>query len=371
MTIKLSSDQQRAMAKISAWISSPTKTITLAGLAGTGKTTLIKEVVRKVRGKASVCAFTGKAAHVLTQKGVKASTMHSLIYTPAVICGKCGSPCTQDEAATKCFCSSPDPRDGFAKRPILPHPLVIVDEASMVNRILLQDLESFDVKILYVGDHGQLEPVGDDPGLMANPDIKLEKIHRQAAGSPIIQFAHHVRVGKAPRTFGADAVVTRRIPSDFHLFDAILCAYNKTRVLANERVRQRLGFDTALPQPGERLICLRNNRDIGVFNGQLANLEKVSQRGGQLQLDVTDDTGQRISDIPALAAQFGAEKTLRDIPPDISLWDFGYAMTVHKSQGSEWDRVLVLEQISRLWSAPRWRYTAATRAAKHLTYCTK
>jgi exodeoxyribonuclease-5 len=71
--------------------------------------------------------------------------------------------------------------------------------------------------------------------------------------------------------------------------------------------------------------------------------------------------------MPFVPRQFGQEQRLDNIR-NRTLWDFGYAMTVHKSQGSEWERVAVFEQIAPAWSAARWRYTAATRASRELVY---
>jgi exodeoxyribonuclease-5 len=357
--IKLSEDQERAIAAVEDWKKSGRKRLTFGGYAGTGKTTIIKEICRKHRAK--VCAFTGKAAHVLTTKGVPASTIHSLIYTPFQFCKNC------EKEADQCKCKRPKVVTEFRLQPYLDTKLVIVDEASMVNRDLLRDLESFDVQVLYVGDHGQLEPIGDDPGLMHDPEVKLETIHRQAAGSPIIQFAHHVRRGYAPKSFGEAAELREGLPDGVEDFDAILCGYNKTRCAVNARVRERRGFKGDVPEPGERVICLRNNKEHAVFNGMQATVTKIDADAKVPTMHVVDDLGTPFPDLPIDPEQFGQEKRL-DSPFYLTLWDFGYCMTAHKSQGSEWDNVLVLEQIARSWSPERWRYTVATRAAKRLTY---
>lgn len=346
MSVTLSPDQARALDEIEAWIKSRRKRKTLGGYAGTGKTTLIREIIR--RHDASVCAFTGKAASVLQSKGVEASTMHRLLYRPIHTGGEVR----------------------FIKVDRLPTKLVIVDEASMVDKTLMRDLESFRAKVLYVGDHGQLEPVGDDPGLMHAPDIRLEQIHRQASDSPIIQFAHHVREGRAPRSFGDEAQVLARAPSSLLLqHDAVLCGYNKTRVDVNRRIREARGLSGDVPAVGERVICLRNHREYGIFNGQQATVVSVRKSGKtRLRMVVKDDMGVTSPEMICEARQFGAQSTMKKAKYDLALWDWGYALTVHKSQGSEWPRVLVLEQIHPDWSADRWRYTASTRAAERLTY---
>jgi exodeoxyribonuclease-5 len=378
-----SPDQDRALAAVEAWLRGTEKRCTLGGYAGTGKSTLVQEIIRRVGGRVSVCAYTGKAAYNLRLKGVlDASTIHRLIYTPFDFCKVCEKEAqyswdavTQrktliDKDVRFCCCGEDLAQlvTKFRRAPILPWPLIIVDEASMVGKALMEDLESFNVRVLYVGDHGQLQPIGDDARIMANLDIRLEKIHRQAAGSPIIQFAHHVREGNAPESFGAAARVQVGLPTDLDKFDAVICGYNKTRVAVNARVREARGYSGTLPEPGERIICLRNDAGMGLFNGMLATVRKINS--GSSKIDIEDETGQVISGLPFARQQFGSETTLsEETPRDFSLWDFGYCMTAHKSQGSGWPRVAVLEQIHRDTAPTRWRYTAATRASEELVYC--
>ena len=149
---------------------------------------------------------------------------------------------------------------------------IIVDEASMIDHLLHQDLLSFGIPILWVGDHGQLEPVGGQTNLMANPTLRLEHIHRQAADNPILRLAHAFREGRAT-PFWEDPK-GRLTLTDSSYFDKfvcperqIICGYNKTRHRVNKKVREQLNR-TDLVEPGEKLICLRNSKRHGVFNGQ-------------------------------------------------------------------------------------------------------
>jgi exodeoxyribonuclease-5 len=169
--------------------------------------------------------------------------------------------------------------------------LVIVDEASMLDASMIEDLESFGVPVLYVGDHGQLEPVGDDPGLMREPQIRLETIHRQAAGSPIVQFAHLLRRGVSPASWSGDEAV--RVPgfsaANVLDYDVILCAptrpRRRQRGCANEGLRR-------CARGRRRLICLQNNKDMGLFNGMLATVSNVrSQTADAFVLDLEDGSG--------------------------------------------------------------------------------
>ena len=411
----LSEDQLRGLDAIDQWLrdrSSPY--FTLGGYAGCGKSTLVGRLLAESAGmRVAVCAFTGKAAHVLRTKGIKrAKTIHSTIYAPTEVCKNCehpleqrrdpwdydapifepdpqavevGDPSQQPHPPTVEFrpraptcdripgCAGAGEKTQFKLIPELDAQLIVVDEASMVSTQIHNDLLSFGIPILYVGDHGQLEPIGANPKLMLDPHFKLEKIHRQAEGSEILQFAQHVRTHGTPKTFGKDAVVldTNRVPRDAHEYDIVLCGKNTTRVAVNARIRRDRGFTSPLPEPGESVVCLRNNREHKLFNGMLATVldVRVDDRVDHPEIDIEDDEGVVRRGLRFEPAQFGSEDILDTRSRKTCLFDFGYALTVHKSQGSEFSRVLVLEWFHRDTSAARWRYTAATRASEQLVWC--
>lgn len=328
--------------------------LVIGGYAGTGKTTIIRAIVDTYGSRdLAVCAPTGKAAHVLRTKGVDACTLHSLIYTPR----------GQDADGNVIF-----------KRNGNPMPRVVIcDEASMLSVQLVQDLSRAVKHVLYVGDHGQLEPIGDDPGLMANPDIRLESIHRQAEGSPIIAFAHHVRLGHEPRTFGPEARVQHGWTPDLADFDVVIVGFNDSRQKVNAWVRKRRGYEGPLPNVGEQIICLRNNADLEVWNGMTGVVTAID--GYRNRLSVDTDDGPR-HDLPFDSTQFGARSTLPYVKPRKgrvakTLWDFGYAVTCHKYQGSSEKRVAVVDEVASSWSGERWRYTASTRASLNLRWVYK
>lgn len=368
--MEFSQDQVRALAAIEDWLSSSTnQVLCMGGLAGTGKSFLVSHIVGSRRGT-RVCAFTGKAAYVLRSKGVtSASTIHSLIYAPTEAC-KISGRSIADCGICKPICKHTEL--DFVLVPELDAKLIVVDEASMVSFDLYRDLLSFGKKVLFVGDHGQLEPIGRNPMLMKNPQIRLEQIHRQAEGSPIIQFAHHVRSGRRPISFGEQAQVisTASAPRNVHEFDAVLCGKNSTRVAINERIRRDRGFAGDLPCVGETVICLRNDKIHKVFNGLIAKVQAVEESadGDGMLLTVVDPVGDVYPRMPFVPEQFGLEKTM-EAGPRKTLWDFGYALTAHKSQGDQFNRVCVLEWIHREWGVERWRYTTATRAVEELVYC--
>ena len=235
---------------------------TLGGYAGTGKTTIIRHLSAWLPG-AVVCAYTGKAASVLRRKGVDASTIHSVIYHPV----QEGSRVT-----FKLADEMPPDVTGF-----------IVDEASMVDEALHDDLRSFRLPIVFVGDHGQIEPIsknGEKPfNLMASPEHRLETIWRHAGDIP--RFAEWLRHGKNARDFKpqTDAVrlispreVTDQVLADV---DQVICGFNRLRVDLNTRIRKLHGR-TGVIEIGERVMCLRNSREVGIFNGMQYMVQAVN-----------------------------------------------------------------------------------------------
>ena len=350
----LTDEQQHAVDAFGDVYYSKCRRLTIGGYAGTGKTTIIRAILDTYGARdLAVCAPTGKAAHVLRTKGVEACTLHSLIYMPRGV----------DAQGQVVF-----------GRNRLPMPRVaIVDEASMLSVQLVQDLERAVNHVLYVGDHGQLEPIGDDPGLMAAPDVRLETIHRQAEGSPIIAFAHHVRRGYEPRTFGDAARVQHGWSEDLAGFDVILVGFNESRRKVNAWVREARGYSGPTPAPGESIICLRNSTEYEVWNGMTATVKTIDASRRRMTVDTDDGVRANVLFDPA---QFGAAATkpyVKRSPnqPVATLWDFGYAVTCHKYQGSEAPRVAVVDEVASTWSGERWRYTASTRASQELRWVYK
>jgi exodeoxyribonuclease-5 len=366
-TLTLTPDQQRAHDTIVDFAASSAKLLTLGGYAGTGKTTLVPVFVDTLRQKNSnfaiaFCAFTGKASLVLKQKlsGILASqdycgTIHGLMYQLIGITQKNGRKIMH-----------------WAKADTLPYDLIVIDEASMVDGQIYQDIASYGVPILAIGDHGQLPPVQGRFNLMERPDMRLEKIMRQAEGNHIIHLATMARErGYIPpgeygpgikKVIGGDIIDSL----DWSQIDITLCGTNKTRVWQNHYVRGRLGNAGIAPRIGEPVICLRNNKDAGIFNGNIGVLTQVKDAGNRCYLIDVDMGGWEHSGL-VLKAQFG-NKELIDIR-DIDSFDWAYCITTHKAQGGEWPSVVLIEErFSRMtdddWR--RWLYTAVTRAKERL-----
>jgi exodeoxyribonuclease V len=344
--IVLDASQQRAYDKIQQWLKEKSKpTLSVGGLAGSGKSVLISKLIGD---NILVAAFTGKAVNVLRKKGIKnAVTLHQLLYHYK---GNIGGQPIFERKESEAFHDVE---------------LIIVDEASMVSSRLAVDLLSHGIPILWVGDHGQLEPVGGgSTNYVRYPDLLLETIHRQKEGSSILDFAHHVRQGGNPFQFESTDEVkifeedTQDIGDEKP--DIVLVGTNLRRVNLNEKMR--LG---EIPQAGEPLVILKNNYQYGLFNGTVVKvIDVIDITDNNYVLKIDDDTRQL--EVPFWKDQFGSMELAEDRRAKHSvLADYGYAITCHKSQGSEYDHVIVYESEPK---DPRWQYTAATRAARKLVY---
>jgi exodeoxyribonuclease-5 len=260
--------------------------------------------------------------------------------------------------------------------------LVIVDECSMVDEQMAQDLLYFGVPLLVLGDPAQLPPVaGFGYFTDARPDFMLTDVKRQALDNPILQLATTVREGDriATGTYGESVVLpygSKLTPELALGFEQIIVGKNATRRAINNRCRSLLGRTQELPQAGDKLVCLRNNHDLGVLNGTLWNTQvavPVYDGKGDVEhvtLEITsmDEPQRPAIDLNAHPHPFRGEDVPLFLKREAQEFDYGYALTCHKSQGSQWDNVLVLDE-SHVFrkEAARWLYTAITRAAERIT----
>ncbi len=413
MKMVLTSDQENAKNLITEWfINTQDQVFVLSGYAGTGKTFLIDYVVRKelmlkIGSEAVFVSPTGKAAANLVRNGTVAGTVHSLIYMrdeEEFDVDENGEVIQREELS-------------FIKRQKIDGKirLIIIDEASMINEIVLKDLLSFNVKCLFCGDGAQLPPVNGTCPLLEKPHYTMTEIVRQAADNPIIQVATMAREGKQIPygNYGDKVCVLRRNAFSeedrkrlFLLADQIICGRNRTRVSINHEVRAYKGIaeDAYLPTEGEKVICTLNdwekpldkNQKFHLVNGIIGVARDIKESFDDLasmefQADFLDagvkvpfDTGIFINGryshmYGERAATLSNGSVVHEVnfallhkfrvvsEEPICRFEFAYAVTCHKAQGSEFDFVIVFDES---WAfgeeRNRWLYTAITRAKEKL-----
>lgn len=271
--------------------------------------------------------------------------------------------------------------------------LFVVDEASMVGTTLAEDLSMFGRPILALGDPGQLPPVGEHWGFsLDDPNVFLTEIHRQAADNPIIRLATMARQGKDLEVgdYGGGVRVVQRKDDDVTLdLDReamVLCGTHKTRWKLTKKIRQALGITETGPMADEPLLVCRNSKKHpGLVNGSI--LRNTTDHGdlengnARLTLEVVDDDSEGMVYTLTCAQPIFEEHVFRQqnsysAPTKVAYLakaqcehlDFGHVLTVHKSQGSEWDDVVVHDESGVFRDkGPRWLYTGITRAAETLT----
>jgi len=358
-------EQEAALKTIAEWWKSGrrrTPIFRLFGYAGTGKTTLAKHIAEGIDGKVLFAAFTGKAACVMRSKGCDgASTIHSLIYKPK-----------EQKEENPTF-------ELWRRAPASEAKLIIIDECSMVDAELARDLMSFNVPLLVLGDPAQLPPIqGGGFFTDAKPDAMLSEVHRQARDNPIVRLSMDIRAGKSLEQgqYGETQVVSRAEldPKRVIGADQILVGRNATRRAYNVRLRERRGFAEPLPVRGDKLVCLRNNRQKGLFNGALW-VVKERPKGRQIlrmRLKPEEDLGDGLNYIVKVAVRpecfIGRIENVEWLQrKPFDEFDFGYVLTVHKAQGSQWDDVVLFDESDVFReNRGRWLYTGVTRAAKRL-----
>lgn len=354
----------------------------LAGYAGVGKSTIAEFAIARIKERKKnlevrTCAYTGKAASVLRSKGIEsATTIHGLIYRPRI---------NKQTGELRGFKLDKNAEAAEAD-------LIIVDECSMTDDETAEDLRSFDKKMLIMGDPGQLPPVkGTGAFTNRKPDFFLTEIHRQAADSPILELATLARQGKRlPIGFDKGGVrVLAYNEENARLTHEVttqpICGLNRVRHQLNRQIRHEwFGVENSLPIKDEKLICCHNNHMLGIFNGVMGKAVAFGERQhaetpGTYNLTVRMDEDTESLDLivdPYLFRNTYLDKNqppyerlqtaYGDIKPDV--FDYGYALTAHKAQGSQFKHVTVIDDSGAFREdKAKWLYTALTRATHGLT----
>ena len=409
--IVLTSEQEDAAQLIEEWFFHLSNRIfVLCGYAGTGKTYLLDYVVKRLglaAGKSAVFVTpTGKAASVLLRNETPAGTLHSLIYTreEEIEVDENG------EVISERFLR-------FVRKDKISEEiqLIVVDETSMISDETLKDLLSFGVKCLFCGDPAQLPPVGGTNTLLSYPCATLTQIVRQEEGNPILRLAEAARTGRAIPygEYGeACAVIPRRSFCGERRgrllleADQVIAGTNRTRAMLNREMRELSGIprEALLPVDGEKLVCTLNNwektlgerGDLHLVNGIAGTCYHIREgEDGLASLDFLPDVcGGRCAELPFDAGVFvrgeyfhryaeracfmEGGKLVHENNFDalrrfkvrreemINRFEFAYAVTCHKAQGSEYDFVIVFDESRCFDDGKSWLYTAISRARKRL-----
>lgn len=420
--IVLSPQQEAAAVAAKEWFHDPDRNsepFVLSGFAGTGKSFTTKIIVDRLGANPWYGAYTGKAALVQhTYNNVDASTIHSKIYklvrTPDDVFQKLYE--HRDTATTNAERKEIQNEIDHLLRPRFEfnqdafkedsEDLIVLDECSMVDAEMLADLKSYGIPILALGDPGQLPPVKGEGALFAGiPNACLTEVRRQALDNPIIAGSMAVRnLARLPMTDpetwkdNALSVIPKAYLSHYNgmwnemceAHDVIICWKNSSRMNVNRDRRKQLGLGAQsyqFPTVGDRLIFTKNDRKEGIFNGLFCEVRKVGELfDTTIELTVayeTDpDTEHTYKFLRAPFEYYDEGKAAFD---RLKTWDyrgvqqadFGYCLTCHKAQGSQWPRVLIVEENVFNWPGRngkpgyeergRWLYTAITRAAEKCT----
>lgn len=365
----------------------------ISGYAGSGKSTLVKFLVAALgipEENIVYACFTGKACNVLQQKGCKnVSTLHRLLYE---------------------FRPRSDGTFFRLPKTELEYELVIVDEVSMASKELIQQLFKHRVYVVCLGDPFQLPPINpeDDNHLLDSPHVFLDEIHRQAQESEIIRVSMDIRAGRPLKLLdGNDVKIVDKedlVNGMYTWADQILCAKNETRIGINNQMREMLGREGE-PQEGDKVICLRNYWDVldsdgnPLINGTIGFLQNnytttlsypyFINGGGKFDVihsNIVTETNSTFNDLLLDKKLILEGKKSLDQKTEWRLrksenlswmvpkeFTYGYAVTVHKFQGSSAGNILVLEENFPFSKEEhqKWLYTACTRAEKKLVIVRK
>lgn len=412
-TYQPSPDQLNARDAIGRWFrSKPPRTFGTnrpfhqAGAAGTGKTSLIPGILADnglSDDEVMLICPTGNAALVLQRKvdayGIRSRvlTIHQLIYTPSIatvkktdragnlVVDESGEPVTVKKLAFR--------RRDSEHKSLRKTRLIIVDEVSMVSDRTLHDVLDLGIPTLVLGDIGQIPPVENRPHPTKSwapfdrhrPDHVLTHIHRQAEGSAIIQLAHALLAGRRVPTgsFGDTTIVTSKDFFDPNGYgadalrdaDQVICSLNATRHELNRIIRSLKGYGGDLPNVGERLVCMRSNKDItvgdlSVFSGLMVRvLDVVSYDAETVLLSVADwDDASRTGFLEVDRRGLNQSVASDLMSDELAYFDYGYAITTHKAQGNQWGDLIVIDENIPGIDIKKLRYTAVTRAENRLIY---
>lgn len=358
------------------------------GVAGSGKSSIVYLFIEQMGLDKNVdvrfITYTGKAALVLHSKGLKATTIHKLIYQSVEEVVEKILPDGTKKIITK---------TKFVKKPFLDPEikLLVVDECSMVSEKIWEDLLSFNLPIIVLGDCGQLPPIQGTSPFMYDPDVMLTEVMRQAKDNPIIYLSMLAREGKKIN-YGSYGNLVNVIDQNFihdNILlesDILLTSTNNMRDQLNDYMRYNLfNRKTQTPEIGDKLICRKNNWNNSVNNIPLIN-GLIGNCINQINLDNSDKEIFRMDFQPEIMKKSYFEglecnlkmfsglsaKERQELQKDKytkgEIFEYGYAITTHLSQGSSWNNVFgIYTPYGDFEFRKKLLYTMITRAEHKLT----
>lgn len=386
MAFELTEQQKSALKKTKEWWNKPYKQVwEISGAAGTGKTTIVYHLIDEIglaHDNVLFMAYVGKATLALARKGNFAQTIHSTIYdiTEVVDLDSNGHPLLIE--------GRPRTHIEFIRKSHLPSniKLLVVDEAVMVSEKIAMDIMSFNIPIIALGDTNQLDPVFGEPYFLKHPDVVLTEPMRQSLDSPILYLANKAMNGEYIKKgkYGNCYVIDKEMITDDMLIDAdtVICGRNITRNKINQYVRYDvLKYKHEHPAIGEKLICRQNNwklcigDNIFLINGMVGFMDNIYMesynKGRSINIDfrpdfLTDDSFKNIPMdykhiVSPVESSDGKKRSF------YNKFEYAYAISIHLSQGSEWDNVFIYnESYGTAEYRKKALYTAITRAKKQL-----
>ena len=378
--IKLTKNQKQGLKISLERYKNGEKYTCIAGYAGTGKSTLVQYIIKEIfpnpidrLEKVSYCCYTGKASLVLSQKGCPATTAHRLVYKSR-------------ELPNGTFIHYPReyPENENLK-------VVVVDEISMLEKEMWDILISWDVHIICLGDPEQLPPLHESNKILDNPHIFLDEIMRQEEGSEIIDLSMMIRELNSCYPIGykgkeVSIISKRDLTQDILLsVDQVICGKNITRRNLNSFMRRAIYGDkySNLPLNRDKIICLKNYCEFDLVNGEIGiivNPKVVRDRYIKNNVVEADfNTGyssyhglkmdKQLFEIGESCITESMRRRLEKCERPLE-FDYGYAITCHKAQGSQWDSILIYDEyLGDRENHRKWLYTAVTRACKKLIIC--
>lgn len=394
MAFQLNDQQLDGIKKVIKWYFSETyrkSWFVVSGVAGSGKSTIVSIAIKMLGlplQNVIFCTLTGKASLVLRIKGNPSNTIHKTFYSVFKTRNSFGFHLKKHI-------------DSSIK-------LIVVDEAAMVSQPMIDDILSFGTPVLFLGDHNQLPPIFGPNRMMCleNADVRLTQAMRQSDSSGILALANMAINGESITLgqYGASKVVRYSdIYDKMQDYDMILTYSNGTRRAVNQIVRQRLGRKSVYPEKGDKLICLANNYNYQIEYDDIP-IYVINGLIGICQEDATisSDDSLELCNVNFVPDFLPAEKQYefslkcfmeifeqytKDVRKDafiqalyddslddetlgnIAMVDYGYGLTVHKSQGSEAKNVLVLASDFKgpVDTYKKWLYTAITRGKESVT----